>query len=300
MTFEQLKTFVTVTDAGSFTLAANSLYLSQPAVSQNIQALERSLNRKLFDRRGRSLVLTLAGERLLSYARAALRERDAALADLEALDGPLQGVVTVGAINSVGIYSMPERISRFQALHPSVRVGLKVGNTEGIIDELLRGELDLAVIDAVIPASRAKQLQRIPYRIEELVLVVPPGHPWSDRVDVAIPELYEASWVMRSRFSRSRAVLEESLVEAGADPSKLRGALELDSTEAIKQAVCAGLGLGFLPDCSIQRELTWGVIGKAHLEGQQLLRQLYLYAPAREGLAERVQALRAFLEATTT
>jgi DNA-binding transcriptional LysR family regulator len=296
MTFEQLRTFLAVVDSGNFTEAANVLFMSQPAVSQHISALEKHVGHRLFDRNGRRLAITLAGERVLTYARQIVRESDALLADLKALDVPLQGYVTLGAINSVGIYSLPAMIARFQAAYPSIRVGLKVGNTERIVDELHRGEVDLALIDSELPPSHTRLFRREPYQEEEQALIVPPDHPWAGRNDLRLSELYGETWVMRDRRSHSRQVLELSLAKVGVDVGRLTTALDLDSTEAIKQAVGAGLGVGFVPECAIVRELAWGILARAHLKEGRLQRAIWLYSPLRRGIPLRIQAFHDYLQ----
>lgn len=292
MTFEQLKTFLVVCEAGSFTRAAQQLYLSQPAVSQHVLALERHLDRKLFDRKGRSLVLTVAGRHLVAYALEVLRATEAMRAELAALDDPLQGVVAVGAIHSVGVYVLPQLIARFQAAHPSVRIALKIGNTEQITDELLRGALDLACLDAVITPSSSRHFRRDEYLSEDGALIVPPDHPWTGREDLAPEELYGQPVIMRERGSRSRAALEAELARHDVDLTRLRVGMELGSTEAIKQAVASGLGVGFAPACAVRREIAWGALGRAHLRNGPFGRQLWLYSPIRHGLAPRVRLFR--------
>jgi DNA-binding transcriptional LysR family regulator len=292
MTFEQLRTFLVVAEAGTFTRAAQHLYLSQPAVSQHVLALERALDRKLFDRTGRALVLTLAGQRLVAYAQDVLRATDAMRAELASLDGPLQGVVGVGAIHSVGVYLLPQLIAAFQVAHPSVRIALKIGNTEQITDELLRGSLDLACLDAVISPSSSRHFRRDDFMNEDGALIVPPGHPWAGRDDVAAEELHGPTVLMRERGSRSRAALEAELARHDVDLARLRIGLELGSTEAIKQAVASGLGIGFVPACAVQREIAWGALGRAAMRTGPFGRQLWLYSPLRHGLAPRIRLFR--------
>jgi DNA-binding transcriptional LysR family regulator len=295
MTFEQIRTFLVVASAGNFTRAAQQLFLSQPAVSQHVLALEKQLGRKLFDRKGRSLSLTMAGRRFITYAQAVILDTDTMVADLQALDDPLQGVVSIGAINSVGVYVLPGAIARFQQQHPSVRIELKIGNTEQVTDELMHGKLDLAVIDAIIAPSASRNLRRDDYKHEDGALIVPPGHPWSGRDDVTVDELYGQTSIMRERGARSRATLESELARLGVDLARLAIGFELGSTEAIKQAVASGLGIGFVPACGIQRELSWSALGRARFEQGRFGRQLWLYSPVRQGQAERIRMFRDFL-----
>lgn len=292
MTFEQIKTFLVVAQVGSFTRAAQQLYLSQPAVSQHVLALEKYLGRKLFDRKGRTLVPTLAGRRFTQYAQMAMAETETMLADLRALDDPLQGVISVGTIHSVGVYVLPEVIAHFQQAHPSVRIELKIGNTEHVAEGLVRGAYDLAILDMLLPPSASRNLRRDEFVNEEGALIVPPNHPWAGRDDVAADELYAHTVLMRERGARSRAAVEAELERLRVDVSRLKVGMELGSTEAIKQAVASGLGIGFVPSCAIQRELTWKALGRARFAQGRFGRQLWLYSPNRQGLAERIRLFR--------
>lgn len=295
MTFDQIRTFLAVANAGNFTRAAQQLYLSQPAVSQHVLALEKHLGRQLFDRKGRSLVLTLAGHRFASYAQTTMMETDTLMADMRALDDPLQGIIAVGSIHAVGVYVLPAAIARFQQAHPTVRIELKIGNTEQIGDDLQRGILDLAILDTIVPPSSSRQLRRDDFSLEEGALIVPPGHPWAGRDDIDVHEVYEQAVVMRERGSRSRGALEAELARLGIAVAELRVSMELGNTEAIKQAVASGLGVGFVPLCAIQRELEWGVLARAELARGGYGRQLWLYSPIRQGQAQRLKLFRDFL-----
>lgn len=295
MTFEQIKTFLVVANEGNFTRAARVLFLSQPAVSQHVLSLEKSLGLRLFDRKGRRVTVTLAGLRFLDYARLIINETDTLLADLQGLDAPLQGTVSIGAIHSVGIYTLPTQIAEFQAQYPSVRAELKTGSTEQIADELARGTIDLAIVDVELPPSTSRYIERLPLCTETYSLIVPPGHPWAGRTDLLGEEVYQQRFVMRERRSRSRALLEIELAKAHLEVGRLPISLELGSTEAIKQAVRSGLGVGFVPSSAVEQELKWGTLTTAELAAGALQRQLWLYSPVRQGLPRRIHVFRDYL-----
>lgn len=144
---------------------------------------------------------------------------------------------------------------------------------------------------AAAPSS-SRQFRRDDYASEDGALIVPAGHPWTGREDVAPDDLYGPAVVMRERGARSRAALEGELARHGIDLARLRIAMELGSTEAIKQAVASGLGVGFVPACAVTREIAWGAVGRAHMATGPFGRQLWLYSPIRHGLAPRVRLFR--------
>ena len=290
MTFEQIRTFLVVAESGSFTRAAERLFMSQPGVSHHVQALERDVGHRLFDRRGRTLDVTPAGARFLDYARRIVHETDSLSADLRSLDDPLQGTVLVGAIHSVGLYVLPAFAIAFAERHPGIHIRAIIGNTERVTEALMQGGADLAVLDAELPGARG--FVSTPLDAEEWALIVPPGHPWANREDVSPAELRQSPLVMRVRGTRSRAVLDGELAKSGVDLAELDVGLELDSHEAIKQAVSAGLGVGFVPGCMVRREMSWGVLAIAKLATGPLMRQLWLCEPARKTLAPRVALVR--------
>jgi DNA-binding transcriptional LysR family regulator len=296
MTFEQLRTFIAVARIGSFTHAASQLHLSQPTVSQHVQMLEKSLGQRVFDRRGRQIRLTVAGERLLTYAALVLQETDTMMDDLRALDAPLQGTIQLGAINSVGIYTLPPLLAAFRNQHPSVRVTLQVGTTEPMLERLINGELDLAILDTQLQIGEARAYHAHPFPPEAIVLAVPPDHPWAHRPEIQPEELAGATMIMRQRGTRSRTQLDSDLQVRGVDPDLLQIDLELDNSESIKQAVCAGLGVGFIPRCILERELAWGAIGITTLAGLPMTRQLWLYQSIRPR-PDRIHHMAEFLAA---
>lgn len=297
MTHEQLQAFLVVVESGSFTRAAEALHLTQPAVSQQIHCLEKDLGHALFDRKGRSLVLTMAGRRVLQYAKDQVAQTTQLRDDLQQLDGKFQGVVRIGSLNSIGIYALPALIARFQREVPSVKIDLWVSNSDLVAERMLHGELDLAITDVEIAPSLTRNLRQAAYRSEEVLLALPPGHPWAGRADVRLDELYGQELIVRDRRSRLRSIVEQELAAGrdGLDPSRLRITLTLDSSEAIKQAVMAGLGIAFLPESTVSQPLVWGAIARARLASRTITRQLWLYSPTRSGLPPRVQILREFL-----
>ncbi|HEY9765708.1 MAG TPA: LysR substrate-binding domain-containing protein [Chroococcales cyanobacterium] len=193
-------------------------------------------------------------------------------------------------LRSVGIYLLPAIVAKYQALHPFTKIGLAIGNTEAIIDGLLHGNLDLAVIDAQLTSLRSFHCE---FLLEEkLVLAAAPNHPLLREATLTADRLYEVPLIMRKNASRTRRQLEIELAKAGFDLQRLKVVYEFDNNEAIKQAITAGLGCGFLPLEVLEQSLRWGEIGI--VKGLGLRRKLWLYSKCGEGLG-LVQAFNRFL-----
>lgn len=289
MTSEQIQTFLAVVRRGTFTKAAEELFLTQPAVSQKIQLLEKQLGATLFERVGKNLKLNQAGQRFLQYAQSLTRDTETLYRDLQILTETPMDSFVIGAIQSVGTYALPPMIARFKALHPLIRVGLEIGNTEELVDKMMLGVVDLAIVDTELPRLRTYQRE---FLLEEaIVLVVPPEHPLSGN-RLTLEELYQTPLIMRQRSSRTRFILESELQRLGVDLKRLQVAYEFDNIEAIKQSVAAGLGCAFLPLDVITQFLRLRVVAKANWE-YSLGRKIWLYTKKTEGVA--IQAFRGYL-----
>jgi DNA-binding transcriptional LysR family regulator len=273
-----LKTFVVAAEALNFTKAAEALYLTQPAVSQHVKELEAHFGQPLFERRGRQVSLSVAGHAFLPHARELLARWAEANEELAALRGQVGGHLSLGAGNTAGVYLLPRLLGRFRDQHPHVRVTLKVAPNRDLLEMLGHGALDLALVDAAVDDAR-RPLERTPFLVDELVLVAPPGAVGPLRPDTPL--------LVRAVGSATDRAVEEAL---GYAP---RVALELGSTEAIKQGVMAGLGLGFVSRHAIADEVAAGRL--VVLDAPRVERPLWLVAPQRRVQPATVQRFRAFL-----
>ena len=251
----RLVVFRAVAENLSFRKAAQGLSLTQPAVSLQIKALEEDLGVRLFDRSGSQVALTVAGEMLLHYA----RQANALLSEAESavLAGGSQpaGKLPLGASTTIAQYVLPGILGEFQRGYPRVAITVVSGNTEHIVEAVTRKRIALGLIEG--PAqSRAVKTQ--PFLTDELVLIVPASHPWAERLSIRHHELASAILVMRERGSGTRHVVEKALNSMGIKTRDLQVAMELDSTEAIKSAVEAGLGVGFISRSAILKDARAG------------------------------------------
>ncbi len=281
-TLDQLRILRAIVREGSFKKAADSLYVTQPAVSLQIQNLEKQLEVPLFDRGGRKAQLTEAGQLLLNYCERILSQCQEACKAIEDLNNLKGGSLVVGASQTTGTYLMPRMIGIFRQKFPEVSVQLQVHSTRRTGWSVANGQIDLAIIGGELPNDLKELLQVIPYATDELALVIPTKHPLAKLPELTKEDLYKLGFINLDTQSTTRKVIDKLLINSGLDIQRLKIEMELNSLEAIKNAVQSGLGAAFLPVISIERELEGGTIHKPLIADMEVKRQLKLIThPAR-------------------
>jgi LysR family transcriptional regulator, transcriptional activator of the cysJI operon len=291
----RLVVFRAVAEQRSFRKAAEELYLTQPAVSLQIKALEEDLGAQLFDRSGAEVRLTAVGEVLLEHARQAHELLLQAEQEIAALGGEQAGRLTLGASTTIAQYVLPHLLGEFCEKHPRVLPTLLSGNTEHIVDALREQRIALGFIEG---PPRTRDVRTEPFLRDELVLIAPAAHEWAEQGRVASSEIAAAPLLMRERGSGTRRIVEMALEHHGIKRRSLRVVMELDSTEAIKSAVEAGLGVGFVSRWAIAKDLRLGRSFKiVEIDGLRMQRDFLIAVakgPEPQGLA---MEFRRFLEA---
>jgi DNA-binding transcriptional LysR family regulator len=273
-TLDQLRILKAIAAEGSFKRAADSLYVSQPAVSLQVQNLERSLAVPLFDRGGRRAQLTEAGHLLLEYGDRILslcQETCRAIEDLQNLQG---GTLIIGASQTTGTYLLPRMIGQFRQRYPEVAVQLHVHSTRRTAWAVANGQIDLAIIGGEIPPELQESLEVVPYAEDELALIMPISHPLATTDVIARSDLYKLKFITLDSQSTIRKVIDQVLTKGGIETRRLRVEMELNSIEAIKNAVQSGLGVAFSSTSAIEKELQMGVIHRARIESVEVKRTL--------------------------
>lgn len=273
-TLDQLRILRAISAEGSFKRAADSLYVSQPAVSLQVQNLERQLDVPLFDRGGRRAQLTEAGHLLLEYGDRILslcQETCRAIEDLQNLQG---GTLIVGASQTTGTYLLPRMIGRFRQQYPDVAVQLHVHSTRRTAWSVANGQIDLAIIGGEIPPELQDSLKVIPYAEDELALILPAFHPLARVMTVQKDDLYKLQFIALDSQSTIRKVIDQVLTRSGIETRRLKIEMELNSIEAIKNAVQSGLGASFVSISAIEKELQMGVLHRAKIDGVVVNRTL--------------------------
>lgn len=266
MNLAHLSVFHLIAKHGSVSRAAEELHLSQPAVSKQLASLERELSVRLFSRSGRGMGLTESGSVLLSYSERLFALEAEAERAIEEVRGSRRGRLGVGASTTVANYLFPPLLSRFHRRHPGVSLDLKVGNTAQVQAWLRRGEIALGFTEGLRPDEG---IESEIFDWDELVLLTssPP------RDSMSPLELQDTTLILREPGSGTRAVLEAVLSQHGI---VLEENLILGSTEAIKGAVMAGLGLAFLSRLAAETDLRAGRLFVQELRGLRVSRPLYL------------------------
>ena len=270
----KLHVFNVVAQAGSFSAAADRLYITQSAVSQHIKELETGLGRQLFQRGRRGVRLTPHGEILQRYARdifALVARAEAALTDVAHLS---EGRGSIGATPGVAVYLAPEWIQRFRDHYPQLTVALQTGVTAQIVPEVLAGRLDMGLIEGELEAfaGQARLAWRPLAEIEQWV-VVGAGHPWAGRGEVRLEELDGRPMIMRPPGSQTRAWLDGALRARGVAPAV---ATEYDNLESMKRSAAQGTCLTVLPEYVVRAEVAAGALAALAVEGRPLTRTLKL------------------------
>jgi DNA-binding transcriptional LysR family regulator len=255
----RLVVFRAVAEHLSFRKAAEELYLTQPAVSQQIKALEEDLGVLLFDRSGTQARLTPAGEVLVKYARRSGEILVEAQHEVSAMAGSYAGLLSLGASSTIAQYVLPRILGDFCKLNPRIHPTLISGNTEHVVEAVETQKVQLGFIEG---PARSREVKSEPFLNDELVLIVPVAHEWSERDVVDPGELAAVPLLLRERGSGTRRIIELALERHGIKKTSLRVAMELDSTEAIKSAVEAGLGAGILSKWAIAKDMRLGSVFK--------------------------------------
>lgn len=284
MELRQLRTFAMVIRCGSFSCAADELHLTQPAVTAQIQALERELGVLLLDRLPRRVLPTQAGEVLLPFAASMLNleaEASRALAELQGLQA---GTLRVGASPTIGTYLLPGILGVLKQCHPGLRLIAEIEPTHRIAEALETHALDVGLVEAPV---RSSVLDAWTFVTDELVLVVPAVHPWAQKDSVCVEELAGQALIVREPGSGTRQMVEERLRALGLE---LTPSLELGAIEAIKKAVAAGLGIAFVSRLAIQTEERVGTLVVVRVDGLDLSRPFFCLHHRHRHMSPPVQA----------
>ncbi len=289
VTFRQLRVFQEVASRASFARAAEALHLSAPAVSMQIRDLESAVGLPLFERAGRRVSLTTAGEYFIVHARrmlGALKDAEDAMASFTRVEA---GRLTVGMV-STAMYFVPRLLARFQEEHPGVDVRLEIAhNREQMYRMLGAGEIDLAIMGRPPRdvATRAEVFASHPF-----VFICPPGHPLLGIGHPPVSALAPFGFVVREPSSGTRNAMDRFFAQRDFTP---RIAMQMDSNEGIKQAVAAGLGISFLSLHALGLEVQTGALRILHVPDTPVMRSWQLVRLPARVLSPAVEAFRYFM-----
>lgn len=269
----KLQVFSMVVQEGSFSAAAERLYVTQSAVSQHIKELEASLGRQLFRRGWRGVTLTAHGEILYQYTGeifALVARAENALTDINHL---ASGRVSLGATPGIGVYLVPDWVLQFRERHPQLTVALQTGITSQIVNDVLGQRLDIGFVEGELDDHPSSRLSSLVLEEVEQQVVVGFKHSFWDSDRLRLDDLRQQSMIVRETSSQSRIWLEQTLHRHGIDP--LIGA-EFDNLESMKRSVALGMCVAVLPPYVVQAEVDQHLLRMIPLEGKPLTRSLKL------------------------
>ncbi len=293
MDLRRLEIFLKVAELGSFSRAAEALFLTQPTVSEHVRALEDELGVQLLDRLGRGTTTTRAGQLLLGYARRLLALSREARQAIEQFQGRVSGELMVAGSTIPGEYVLPALIGAFRGKYPDVRISLRIGDSRQVQEWVEEGHVEIGIMGAV-PASRVLDARQL--MADELVLAVPPGHAWVARKSVSIADVKPEPLILRERGSGSREALEHALKEAGLDLTAFHVVGEIASTQAVKQAVRAGLGVSFVSARAVSDECRAGLLACVKIRDLRVARAFHLVTHRDRSRSPLAQAFLTFVE----
>ncbi|MTI81285.1 MAG: LysR family transcriptional regulator [Firmicutes bacterium] len=288
-----LRTFVTVVNKKSLSLAAQEIHITQPAVSKHLNALETYFGVNLIERRGRKISLTPSGELLYHNANEILKLLHKTEHEIKELSTTVKGSLKISASSIPGHFILPYIIGAFKNKYPEVQVSLQISDSNHVIKHLLDDDVHLG---AVGQEPQNKKLQFTNFVNDKLVVITPPEHPLANNESISINQLAKEPLIWREVGSGTRAVLENKLSQSGLSFNDLNIIMELGSTGAVVNAVEAGLGISIVSQWAIFKERQLERIAVLDIENLDLVRTLYLTYPRKRYRSKVIDAFLDFVK----
>ncbi|MDT8445745.1 MAG: LysR family transcriptional regulator [bacterium] len=282
----QLKIFLALIEAQSFTATAKSLGLSQPRVSEAIAALEKQFGQALFQRGSHGVRLTLAGKTLANYATQILALKEAALADLSQLQASQTTELLLAASSLPGNYILPSLLAAFCRANGHIRPRLILSNTRLVCNQVLEGQAEIGLVGAKLGVGG---LRWKAWKKDRLVLILAPNHRWRDRSSIALEELAQEPLLLREDSSGTREVILGRFKALGLAPGHLNVVAELGGAEALKKAVAHQMGVAIVSLASSEEELKRGQLLAKEIDHMQPERDLFVITPTGKKLSPTAQ-----------
>ncbi len=277
----ELKVFLAAAEEHSFSRAAERLHLSQSAISQNIQALERDFGVELFTRQGRSVRLTEAGQALLPLAIEVINNVNRIGEFMHNLDGQVAGDLVIGCSTTSGKYLLPGLVAAFRRDFTLVRVRIKVMSRDEVINRLLDGRLSLGVTSLKFEQH---DLEYVPFFEDRVILIVPANHPWAAYGRALPADLVDEPMIVREEKAGTSHVLAEALARHNMTTDMLNVVMEIGNAEAIEMAVEEGIGIAFISELAAAHGLALGRVKQVDVTGLDLCRSVFMARNTRQPL----------------
>jgi LysR family transcriptional regulator, low CO2-responsive transcriptional regulator len=269
MNLDQIRNFYEVAVHRSFTLAAEKLFRTQPAISTQVRMLEEELGEKLFDRIGKKVCLTQAGELLFGYAERLLRLHDEAKLAITELNASPRGKILIGANEATCLYVLPQLFALFKEKYPEIQISIYRNFSKKVVDKILENQLDFGIVTLPVPD---RDLHVMPIAEDELWLITSPGHPLADRAAVALEDVVSYPFI----FHKAGTTRERLVKHLGPLWEKMNISMELASIETIKKFVSIGMGISIVPKSYVSDEMERGTLRLVRMRNFKLIRKLGL------------------------
>ncbi|RMH02880.1 MAG: LysR family transcriptional regulator [Aquificota bacterium] len=292
----KLKTFVAVADLGSFSKASEILYITQPAVTQQIKALERIIGAKLFQRQGGKIVLTEEGRRIYEIAKNLLGNYEELMEEMARIKKDFKDSLFLGVSTTLSEYKIPELVVEFHSQFPNTTIKVVVENSQQIEEGIASGVLNLGVIERE-PSDRFSSVK---WFMDEIVFFVPASHPFAQRGEIEPEELYSIDLIFRESSSGTRRVVKEELERLGVIFEKLNIKIEVNCGRSILHMVKCGYGASFLSKGLLEKEIERGTVVPVKIKGFNAVRWYYIIYSERERLSFLASRFMKFLLSKTT
>ncbi len=288
ITLRQLQVFEKVASHLNYSRAAEELYLSQPAVSMQIKQLEENIGLPLFEQMGKKIFLTEAGRELFHYSRNITQQLAEMKTVFDEMKGLEQGRLTLSVVNTANSFA-PRLLAKFCRLHPHINVTLQVANRDAVLKQLADNSTDLAIMGR---PPDGLDISAESFMDNPLVVIAAPDHPLTRLKRVKLAQLAQETFLSREPGSGTRSAMERVFAEHQIQP---RIGMEVETNEAIKQAVQAGMGLGILSLHSIELELETRRLAMLNVEHFPLLRHWFVAHRSNKRLSSAASAFKEFL-----
>lgn len=292
MNLKQLEIFLAVAETGSFSRGAEATFITQSTVSQHISSMERSFGVKLLDRTSKGALLTEGGKVLFQRAREVVAEVNAITKVMHRFAHVEEADLRIGGSNIPANYMIPELLPALIGQFPGLRLTLLQGDSRDILEKLSREEIELGIVGN---RFAEEGFEFTPLGSDAISLITHRDHPWSARKSVELAELAEQPLILREPGSGTGRTVHDALLAVGVSTQQLKIIAYLGSNEAIKHAVCGGLGISFVSELSVRKELARKELAIVDVKGLHICRQFYLASRSGRELSPAARAFAAVL-----
>ncbi|MCS7307868.1 MAG: LysR family transcriptional regulator [Aquificaceae bacterium] len=292
----KLKTFVAVADLGSFSKASEILYITQPAVTQQIKALERIVGAKLFQRHGGRIVLTDEGKRIYQISKSLLSDYENLMEEMAKIKKDFKDTLLLGVSTTLSEYKVPELLVEFHQQLPNISIRVLVDNSQHIEEALSSGVLNIGVIERE-PSDRFNSIK---WFMDEIVFFTHPSHPFASKGEIEPEELYDADLIFREVSSGTRKVVKEELERLGVIFERLNIKIEINCGRSIISMVKKGYGCSFLSKGILESAIQDGSVVPVKIKGFNAIRWYYIIYSENERLTYLANRFMKFLLSKTS